>query len=257
MDAAEAGREPIAYPVRPLAVHSCLELPLRNATARPFRPVSATAARLVLVAGAAGLVACVSHPKVSGTWQDGAAHNRSYAAILVVGVSPDLKQRCAFERVLAKRLRSEKTLVAASCDAMQQKEPLTRENIEATVRELGADAVVATILVARRSDAKDGGSRDTRGGAYYKATDSGWATGYDSLYGAYGVPVIYADFTTSPSITTIKSSVQIQTRVFETKGATIVYKVDTSAKNLESRDEALATITAPIAEQLRRDGLIK
>jgi hypothetical protein len=229
---------------------------LRNVTARPFG-LPTSFARRILIVGAAGLVACSSQPKVSSAWQDGAARSPPFTAILVVGVSPNLNQRCAFERVLAKRLRSEKTLVAASCDAMKQKEPLTRESIEATVRELGADAVVATILVAKKSDAKDGGSRDTRGGAYYKATDSGWATGYDGLYGAYGVPVIYADFTTSPSITTIKSNVQIQTRVYETKGATVVYKVDTSAKNLESRDEALATITAPIAEQMRRDGLIK
>jgi len=230
---------------------------LRNVTARPFRPESATLTRLMLIAGAASLVACASHPKVAGTWQEGAPRNQSYAAILVVGVSPDLNQRCAFERVLAKRLRSEKTLVAASCDAMPPKAPLTRENVEATVKELGADAVIATILVARKSEAKNGGSRDERGGAYYKATDAGWASGYDGYYGAYGVPVIYADFTTTPSITTIKSSVQIQTRVYETKGATVVYKVDTSAKNLESRDEALTTITAPIAERLRHDGLIK
>jgi hypothetical protein len=230
---------------------------LRNVNARPFRLPRARAARLVLIVAAAGLVACSTQPKSTSAWQPNAPRDRSYSAILVVGVSPNLDTRCAFERVLARRLRSEHTLAAASCDAMKQKEPLTREGIEAAVADLGVDAVIATILVAKTTDAKSGGGRDTRGGGVYKATDAGWASGYDAYYGAYGVPVIYADFTTWPSITTIKTNVEVQTRVYETKGATVVYKIDTKAKALESRDEGLTSITAPIAEQLKDDGLIR
>jgi len=86
--------------------------------------------------------------------------------------------------------------------------------------------VLATILVSKEFDVEDGGSRDTRGGAYYKATGSGYATGY---YGAYGVPVVYGEFQTAPSIMTMKGEVRITTKVFETRGATLVYTLDTVA----------------------------
>ena len=214
-------------------------------------------ARMMLLAGVACVAGCAQHPKVSSTWGPGASRGQSFSTILVVGVSPNLSQRCSFERVLAKRLRSETTLVATSCDALKQKEPLTRAGIEAAVDELGIDAVIATLLVGKSTGAEDGGSRDTRGGAYYKATDSGWAYGWDGYYGAYGVPVIYADFTTSPSITTIKSEVKVTTRVYETKGATMVFSVDTSVKNIESRDAGFLTITDAIADRLHKDGLVR
>ena len=85
---------------------------MRNVNARPFRLSCATAAWLVLIVGATGLVACSTQPKSTSAWQPNAPRDQSYSAILVVGVSPNLDTRCAFERVLARRLRSEHTLAA-------------------------------------------------------------------------------------------------------------------------------------------------
>ncbi len=211
----------------------------------------------LLAAGLALLAGCATHPSSKSSWEPGAARGKTYSTILVVGVSPNLPQRCAYERILARRLRNEGTLVAASCDAMKQKEPLTREAIQATVDELGIDAVVASLLVDRKVEAKEGGSRDTRGGAYYKATDSGWAYGWDGYYGAYGVPVIYADFTTAPPINTINTTVKVSTKVFDTQTGKAVYTTNTSFKNVISRDQGFLEITAAIADELRDDGLVK
>jgi hypothetical protein len=230
---------------------------LPNPAVRRLTTNTVTFPWMLLLIGAAGLAGCTQHPKVSSTWSEGAARGQAYSTILVVGVSPNLSQRCAFERVLASRLRSESTLVATSCDALKPKDPLTRAGVEAAVEELGIDAVIATLLVGKNVSADDGGSRDTRGGAMYKATDSGWAYGWDGYYGAYGVPVIYADFTTYSSITTIKGEAKVTTRVFETKGATTVYTVDTAIKNIESRDEGFLAITAAISERLHKDGLLR
>ena len=211
----------------------------------------------VLAASLVALAGCANHAKTKSTWHESAARGHTYSTILVVGVSPNLSQRCAFERILAKRLRNKSTLVAASCDALKQKEPLTREAIEAAVDELGIDAVIATLLVGRKLEAKDGGSRDTRGTAGYKATDSGWAYGWDGYYGAYGVPVIYADFTTSPSITTIKAQIEVSTKVFDSKTAQPVYSINTKMKNILSRDQGYLEITAAIADKLHDDKLVK
>lgn len=203
---------------------------------------------------AVALSGCSSQGKVTSTWAEGAARGQTFKRVLVVGVSPDLDQRCTFERFLAARIRSDATVAMTSCASVTQREPLTRESIEEAVRTQQADAVVATILVSKEWQIKKGGDMDTRGGGTYKAVDSGWATGY---YGVYGAPVIYAEFQTAPSVTTIKGDVEITSRVYATRDASLVYTLDTVGKNLEGKAAALDALTTPIAERLRKEGLIR
>jgi len=209
---------------------------------------------ILLILGAACLTGCSSQGKATGDWAEGAPRNQTYKRVLVVGVSPNLDQRCKFERFLAARIRSESTEAFTSCASVTKREPLTRESIDEAVKLKQADAVVATILVSKEWHLKKGGDMDTRGGGMYKAVDSGWATGY---YGAYGVPVIYGEFKTAPSVDTLKGDVEVTTRVFETANATLVYTVDTVAKNLEDRASGLDAVTTPIADRLRSAGLIR
>ena len=215
---------------------------------------SAAAGAALLSVGAIVLSGCAQQARVSSAWQDNVSHKQSFAKVLVIGVSPDVNQRCRFEHFMVSRMRSEATTAIASCDAMTKREPLTREGVDLAVASIQADAVVATNLVARDWDAEKGGSRDTRGGAYYKATDAGYATGY---YGAYGVPVVYGEFQTTASVTTMQGEVQVGTRVYETRGATLIYTMETKAKGIESSDAGFATIAGSISDRLRRDGLIR
>lgn len=208
-----------------------------------------------LVLMAAGyLVGCTRPVVVAGAFSEGGARSGGFANLLVVGVSPDVNQRCAFEYSMAASLRSASVKATTSCALMSTKEPITRQGIEQVVATLGADAVLATSLVDYSAVAKEGGSADARGGGYYKATDAGFATGY---WGVYGVPVAYAEFQTAPSVFSISGTARIATRLFETRGATLVYSLDTKAKNLESREMALAGITPAIADRLLRDGLLR
>ena len=208
-----------------------------------------------LLAFAAVLLAgCGPSVSVKSGYTENASNRRAFERVMVVGVSPDVNQRCAFERFMVSRLATDKTVVFASCDAVTKKDPLTRESIEEAVRAQKPDAVLATILVSKTSSLKEGHGRDDRGDGMYKATDAGWDTGY---YGVYGVPVIYGEFQSWPSITTLQGEVHVASRLFETSGATVVYTLDTVASGLESRDEGLATITAPIADRLRKEGLTR
>lgn len=216
--------------------------------------------RSVLVIPAALLLAacwlggCTRQVAVESAFTPGANRGEGFANVLVVGVSPDVNQRCAFEYSMASSLRSDTVKATASCAVMNTREPLTRQGVEAVVAKLGADAVLATSLVASGVGVKEGGSADARGGGYYKATGFGYETGY---WGAYGVPVVYGEFQTAPSVFSISGTAEIQTRLFETRGAALVYSLDTKAKNLESREMALAEITPAIAERLRNDGLVR
>lgn len=221
---------------------------------RPVASHSAPAVRGLMLLVAAWLSGCASQPSVSSAWQEGASPNPSFSRVLIVGVSPDINQRCAFESFLASRIMSASVKAIASCDVVKARNPLTRESIEQAVASQQADAVVATTLVSVDWGKKQGVGRDDRGGGMYKATDAGYATGY---YGVYGVPVVYGEFQTASSITTVKGTAHVTTKVWETKGPTHIYTMEVTVGNLESRDTALAAITGPIADRLRRDGLIR
>jgi len=204
--------------------------------------------------GTAGLVGCGPQVSVKGGHTEAASGQRTFERVMVVGVSPDVNQRCAFERFMVSQLATEKTVVFASCNAVKTKDPLTRESLDEAVAAQKPDAVLATILVSRNYGLAEGHGRDDRGDASYKATDYGWASGY---YGMYGVPVVYGEFRTLPSITTLQGEVHVSSRLFETSAGTVVYTLDTVAKDLESREEALARIATPIAERLRKDGVTR
>lgn len=127
---------------------------------------------------AVSLAGCAQQVRIDSAWQDDPSREQLFKKMLVVGVSPDVNQRCAFEQFLAAENRNESVAAVPSCDAMSIREPLTLENIERAIAAHQVDSVLATRLVGTKLGANEGGTSDTRGGAYYKATDVGYATGY-------------------------------------------------------------------------------
>ena len=211
-------------------------------TARP----SLLSALVLLSAGC--LCASPSYASVEGEWSENVSRDQVFSRVLVVGISADLNQRCAFERAMAAKIKSASTEAFVSCDVMPPKAPLSRETIEAAVAAKNADAVLTTSLISTSWATQEGGTNDTRGDGQYKATDS--------YYGVYGT-VVAGEYRTTDSVTTIKGEAHITSKLYETKGATVVYTLDTKVRNIESRAEALAAITPPIAKEMRRDKLIR
>jgi hypothetical protein len=188
---------------------------------------------------------------VKSAWQDGVSRHQTFSRVLIVGVGTDYDLRCAYESAFASQLRSGATTVFSSCDVMKSNEQLTRENIERAIALVHADAVLATRLVALDTSHGQGNSSDTRGDSRYQAIDYG--------YGAYGMPVTYAQFQTAPPLTSLTNSIHIVTKLYATSDATLLYTLDTQTKSqeIDSTQATLLTITAPTADRLRRDGLIR
>lgn len=205
---------------------------------------------LVLLAG------CTRPVTVDSTWAEGVPRDKAFGNVLVVGVTPNYNLRCRYERFMAATLREAGVQATASCAAMSSTEPLTRDGIIPVVRETGADAVLTTELLGGRARLQEGGSEETRGKAYYKATGYGYAYNY-GYYGAFGLPVTYVDFTAEDSAFTLERSVAIASNLFETRGAALVYSLQTVARDCESREEVLDVITLAIADRLGRDGLLR
>jgi hypothetical protein len=216
---------------------------------------------LLLAVSTLWLAGCERNVRVASSWQENVPRSLSFSRILVVGVSPDPNVRCDFEYSMASHLRSESVTAIPSCNTMPINDPLTIESIDKAVAAEQADAVLATILVASNVGAKDGGMNETRGDAYYKATGTGYGSGYYGGYyggfGRYGVPVTYVEFRTAAPITTVVGEVDIATRLFETSDGALIYELLVNARDLQSRQSAIAAITVPTAERLRRDGLIR
>jgi hypothetical protein len=213
---------------------------------------------LFLVLSSAWLAGCEQHVRVDSAWQDNVPRDQTFTRILVVGVSPDVNARCDFEHFMATQLSSESVIAKSSCNFMPINDPLTIESIDKVVIEEQADAVFATMLVAKNVEAKEGGMNETRGSGDYKAIGTGYGYGgYYGGYGRYGVPVTYVDFQTTAPITTINGEVEILSRLYEVSEGVIVYELTTKANDLQSTDQGLAAITAPIAERMRSDGVIE
>ncbi len=228
-------------------------MPNRTSIGRSVRSVAV--GTMLCVLGAALFAGSVqARTTVNGAWQEGVPRKQSFARVLVVGVSPNVNQRCAFEFFMASQLTSDSVQAIRSCDAVKEKVPLTLESIEQAITAAQADAVLATSLVAREFEAKEGGSRDTRGNASYKATDAGFATGY---YGVYGVPVIYGEFATAPAFTIAQGEARVSSRFYQTRDKALLYTLETKATKLESTDAALHDFAAAIADKLRREGLTR
>jgi hypothetical protein len=203
---------------------------------------------LWVLAGALWLGGCAGN-SVRGAWQEGVPH-QTFSRLLVIGVSPDYNLRCDFEYAFASQLASPSTKVFASCDSMKADEHLTRANVERVVAAVQADAVLATRLVAASNGVKQGGTLDTMGTSLYKPTDFG--------YGPYGMPVTYVDFETAQPLTSISSSVHVMTTVYDSHDGKVLYTVDSQTKSadVDSTQSTLIAVTTPIANRLRRDGLI-
>ncbi len=60
---------------------------------------------LVLL-GAGLLSASPSYASVEGEWSENVSRDQTFSRVLVVGVSPNLNQRCGFERAMAAKIRS-------------------------------------------------------------------------------------------------------------------------------------------------------
>lgn len=190
---------------------------------------------------------------VKGTWAEGAKRGQTFTTVVVVGVSPNVNQRCAFEFFMASRLKSDAVKVYRSCDLVQEKTPLTIESIEYAVNRAQADAVLATTLVAR-SLGEQKGSRDTRGTAGYKAVGAGMEYGY---WGMYSIPVVYGEFSATPEFTVAEGQGEVTSRLFSTQDKALVYTLDTKVSKIESTDAGLEEVASAIAKKLQKEKLTR
>src|SRR5271169_1061525 len=159
------------------------EFRMRTTRPRLMHMKYVSVASTALVLSVAWLAGCAgSSSSVKGAWQQPAPHP-SFSRVLLVGVSTNFDQRCAFEFAMASQFSGSSTLPLVSCNTMMPKDPLTRANIERVVAELHADAVLSSAVVTVQLGSQAGYTIP-----YYQVVGQGYVTG---PIGEYGVPVAF------------------------------------------------------------------
>jgi hypothetical protein len=208
---------------------------------------------VLLILTLAWLGGC-SGNSVRSSWQQ-PGRPSAFSRILIVGISANFNQRCAFEFSLASQFQGSSTTPIVSCNSMTEKDALKRANIERVVAATHADAVLTSAVVAMQMGSEQGNNRDTRGTSYYKVSEYGWVT---SDLGDYGIPVAFVDLDTSNPTTQITGAVHIVTKLFGVNDRKLLYTLDSETKtqDFESSASSIETITGQIGDRLRRDGVI-
>jgi hypothetical protein len=203
----------------------------------------------LLVLGVAWLSGCASGGSAQGAWLMPAPHP-SFSRILIVGISTDYDQRCAFEFSMSYQFSSASPQAIVSCNSMTQTDPLTRANIDRVAAAVHADAVLTTAVVSVQMS-EEKGERV----AYYQVVGQGYVTG---PLGAYGVPVDFVQLTSAKTLPTVTGDVHLATKLFEVRDATLVYSLDTQTKDnaLQSTSATMDTLTGQIGDRLHRDGVL-
>lgn len=202
----------------------------------------------LLILGVA-LAGCVGNSSsVKGAWQ--VSPHPSFSRILIVGVSTNFDQRCAFEFSMASQFSGSSTLPIASCNTMMPKDPLTRANIERLVAAQRADAVLTTAVVTVQLGSQAGYTIP-----YYQVVGQGYVTG---PMGEYGVPLAFVQLDSTQSLPKVTGEVHLLTKLFDARDATLLYSADTRAKSddIQSSSTAIESLTGQIGDRLRKDGVI-
>jgi hypothetical protein len=204
---------------------------------------------VLLLLSVTWLSGCVGGGSASSAWQTAAPHP-PFSRILIVGVSTDFNQRCDFEFAMSSQFSGNPPHPIVSCNSMTPTEQLTRANIERAVASVHADAVLTTAVVSVQTSEQKGEPTP-----YYQIVGQGYVTG---PLGAYGIPVAFVQLETTTPLPTVSGDIHLITKLFDAKDATLLYSLDTQAKDnaLQSTESTMDDLTGQIGNRLRRDGVI-
>ncbi|MFO1407077.1 MAG: hypothetical protein U1F08_06030 [Steroidobacteraceae bacterium] len=208
------------------------------------------AALTLLLAAASGASA-----GSSTEWAPNAPRDHRYTKVLVVGISQSEDSRCAYENFLADQLQSKTVEVIQSCDLDDPPIPLpTRASVAQMAKDAGADAVLTTRFVGANASVQNDGSRDDRGGYYFKAYGT---ADMPDAWGFYDLPVTLGDYQNEPALNLLEGNVTVVSQVYSVQDAMLICTINTTVKDVDTSENAIAAVAEAVADRIRRDGIAK
>lgn len=221
------------------------------------RPSHRTHSRPLACAGiiaALLLAAPLAQAGSSTEWAPNAPRDQRYSMVLVVGISASEDSRCSYENYLADQLQSKTVEVVQSCDIDSPVQPPTRQWVAEVATDAGADAVLTTRFVGADASVRNDGSRDDRGGYYFKAYGTGEIP---DAWGFYDLPVVYGEYENQPQLNLLEGDVTVESQVYSVKDKMLICTIRTTVKNVDTSENAIAAVAEAVADRMRSDGIAK
>lgn len=217
-------------------------------------PVPSYAFRVAALAALLSSLPPVAQAGSSTEWAPNAPRDHRYTKVLVVGISASEDSRCMYENFLADQLQSKTVEVIQSCDIDSPVQPPTQAWVAEVATDAGADAVLTTRFVGADASVRNDGTRDDRGGYYFKAYGT---TDVPDAWGFYDLPVVYGQYQNEPQLNLLEGDVTVVSQVYSVQDKMLVATIKTTVKNVDTSENAIASVAEAVADRMRSDGLAK
>lgn len=201
---------------------------------------------LLLICGI-GIASCAGSGRVVKLYEAPNVDRESsaYSRILVVAVHENRDVRRRFEESVARELADRQTEAVASIAAMGSDEPINRDTLVAVARDERADAVMITRLIGVDVSSEVKAGRTTIEPQRRSDLPLVDAFRYD-----------YAE-TADPMTITTQRTVKVTSDLYDAMTEARVWSVESTAFAKETVDDVIDTLSAAIAKQLAKDGLVR
>lgn len=201
----------------------------------------AKAARLVLIAGAALLLAsCATSTQFNAQWLNPEAGNRlPVRNVLVIGISRDSTARRIYEDAMVAQLAARGVKAQPAYKSLPQDGPAPQSAIEKAVRDAGADAVLVSRTVSVTNEV-----RVSPGMVMGPPAGFGWGGFYGFYHGmwssAYAIP---------PNVYTVQNVV-VDTRLFDAKDFMVLWSGSSTTNPTSSMQTTISEFAATLVTAL-------
>ena len=183
---------------------------------------------------------CATKTRVSNQWLSPDYEGGPMHRILVVGVAETPLGRRTYEDRFAEALRAGGADAVSSYQLLPSRDRLTKEALEGVVRREGFDGVIVTRLleVAKETTYVPPSSHVVHPAGYY---------------GYYGR---HYDVVHTPGYTRTTEIVRLETRLWNADDSQLAWGITSETFDPTSTDDAIASVTKKLVQQLSKDGLL-
>jgi hypothetical protein len=200
---------------------------------------AALSVALVLVVSIS-IAACATRGemKITTTWHESGSAERPLGGTIVLGITDDVDRQRYFETRFTKALTERGVRAAPAYDVLPPGGKLTKEALEAAVRDSGYESILITLLVSERNDSEYVPGMWTRSaspGGYYGYYSWAWGTAYHPGY--------HVDST----------HLTIESHIYDTATAKLVWMAVTEVSEPDGLDDAVVSFSTMMAERLTQE----
>lgn len=200
-----------------------------------------------LILAAMLLTACAT-TQVNATWKDPSYHARP-ARIMVIGVAKNPLNRRLFEDEFARQLKARGTEAIASYTVLPDKLQDDHAAIAAKIKELGADTVLITRLVSKKTV-----QVYVPGTTYYPPPYYGtWPAYYGTWPAYYGYGYRYMH---SPGYVAESEYANIETNLYETGNDKLVWAASSETALGDSNESLIRSYIGIMVKTMVESGLL-